>query len=135
MMMISIYWAADVFNLSDMCWGIFNYKFINQENLQVSLFKLTVIISLWFLFRWISRTVLSLMRLHFETKDPSSAESCIVAHIGIHTPDQWRHHTCQDRDDHLEDQHHPEASGRAGNEVEEYAQKTDVDLISVHQSE
>ena len=76
--MISIYWAADVFNLSDMCWGIFNYKFINQENLQVSLFKLTVIISLWFLFRWISRTVLSLMRLHFETKDPSSAESRVV---------------------------------------------------------
>ena len=76
--MVSIYWAADVFNLSDMCWGIFNYKFINQENLQVSLFKLTVIISLWFLFRWISRTVLSLMRLHFETKDPSSAESRVV---------------------------------------------------------
>ena len=76
--MISIYWAADVFNLSDMCWGIFNYKFINQENLQASLFKLTVIISLWFLFRWISRTVLSLMRLHFETKDPSSAESRVV---------------------------------------------------------
>ena len=73
--MISIYWAADVFNLSDMCWGIFNYKFIDQENLQVSVVKLAVVISSWFLFRWISRTILSLMRLHFETKDPSTAES------------------------------------------------------------
>ena len=73
--MISIYWAADVFNLSDMCWGIFNHKFINQENLQVSVVKLAVVISSWFLFSWISKTVLSLMRLHFETKDPTTAES------------------------------------------------------------
>ena len=76
--MISIYWAAEVFNLSDMCWDIFNYKFINQENLQVSVVKLAVVISTWFLFRWISRTVLSLMRLHFETKDPTTAESHAV---------------------------------------------------------
>ena len=73
--MISIYWAADVFNLSDMCWGIFNYKFIEQENLKVSIVKLAVVISSWFLFSWISKTVLSLMRLHFETKDPTTAES------------------------------------------------------------
>ena len=73
--MISIYWAADVFNLSDMCWGIFNYKFIDQENLKVSIVKLAVVISSWFLFSWISKTILSLMRLHFETKDPSTAES------------------------------------------------------------
>ncbi len=76
--MISIYWAADVFNLSDMCWDIFNYKFIDQENLKVSVVKLAVVISTWFLFRWISRTVLSLMRLHFETKDPTTAESRAV---------------------------------------------------------
>ena len=73
--MISIYWAADVFNLSDMCWGIFNPKFINQKNLQVSVVKLAVVISTWFLFSWLSKTILSLMRLHFETKDPTTAES------------------------------------------------------------
>lgn len=61
-----------------MCWQKFTYKFIDQKNLQVSLFKLTVAVSLWFLFRWISRTVLSLMRLHFETKDPLTAESRAV---------------------------------------------------------
>ena len=76
--MLSIYWAADVFNLSDMCWDIFNNKFVNQENLQVSLVKLAVVISSWFLFWWLSRTVLSLLRLHFETKDPSTAESRTV---------------------------------------------------------
>jgi small-conductance mechanosensitive channel len=76
--MISIYWAADVFNLSDMCWDIFNYKFIDQENLKMSVVKLAVVIGTWFLFRWISRTVLSLMRLHFEAKDPTTAESRTV---------------------------------------------------------
>ena len=76
--MLSIYWATDVFNLSDMCWEVFNYKFINQENLQVSIVKLAIVVSLWFLFRWLSKTILSLMRLHFETKDPSTAESRVV---------------------------------------------------------
>ena len=76
--MISIYWAADVFNLSDMCWNIFTYRIINQENFQISIFKLTVVISLWFLFQWISKTVLSFMRLQFEMKDPTTAESRTV---------------------------------------------------------
>ena len=76
--MLSIYWAADVFNLSDMCWGIFNYKFINQENLQVSIVKLAIVVSLWYLFSWISKTVLSLMHLHFVSKDPTTAESRTV---------------------------------------------------------
>ena len=76
--MISIYWAADVFNLSDMCKGIFNEKFINQKNLQVSIVKIATVVSLWFLFRWLTKTILALMRLHFEIKDPSTAESRVV---------------------------------------------------------
>ena len=76
--MLSIYWAADIFNLSDTCWGIFNYLFINMENLKVSIVKLAIVISLWFLFSWIAKTVLSLMRLHYELKDPSTAESRMV---------------------------------------------------------
>ena len=77
-LMLSVYWATDVFNLSDMCWDVFNHKIINQKNLQVSIVKLAVVISTWFLFRWISKTVLSLMRMHFEIKDPSTAESRVV---------------------------------------------------------
>ena len=77
-LMLSVYWATDVFNLSDMCWSVFNDKFINQKNLQVSIVKLAIVVSLWFLFRWLSKTILSLMRLHFEIKDPSTAESRVV---------------------------------------------------------
>ena len=77
-LMLSIYWATDVFNLSDMCWDVFNHKIINQKNLQVSIVKLAIVVSLWFLFRWMSKTILSLMRMHFEIKDPSTAESRVV---------------------------------------------------------
>jgi small-conductance mechanosensitive channel len=73
--MISIYWAAEVFSLSDLCWRIFNYLFINLENLKVSIVKLSVVICLWFLFRYIARTILALLRMHFESKDPSTAAS------------------------------------------------------------
>ena len=73
--MLSIYWAADVFNLSDMCWDIYNKNYINLPNLQVSIFKLSIVISLWFLFSWLSNTVMKFMRLHFEMKDPSTADS------------------------------------------------------------
>ena len=73
--MLSIYWAAGVFNLNDLCWRLFNTNFINLENLQVSLVKLTIVVCLWFLFSYISRTILSFMRLHFQTQDPSTAAS------------------------------------------------------------
>ena len=76
--MLSVYWATDVFNLSDMCWDYFNKLFIKQENLQVSIVKIATVVSLWFLFRWLSKTILALMRLHFEIKDPSTAESRVV---------------------------------------------------------
>ena len=73
--MLSIWWAADVFNLSDLCWQIFNYKFINQENFQISIIKITMVVCLWFLFSYLSKTLLQLLHLHYTLKDASSAES------------------------------------------------------------
>ena len=73
--MLSIWWAADVFNLSDLCWKIFNYKFINQKNFQISIIKITMVICLWFLFSYLSKTFLRLLRLHYDNKDPATAES------------------------------------------------------------
>ena len=74
-LMVSVYWAAKVFNLNELCWRIFNYQFINLENLQVSILKLSVVICLWFLFRWIASTILSLLRMHYVHRDPSTAAS------------------------------------------------------------
>ena len=73
--MLSIYWAAKVFNLSELCWRIFNYNFIELENLKVSIFKLSVVICLWFLFRYIANTIMALLRMHFVMRDPTTAAS------------------------------------------------------------
>lgn len=73
--MLSVYWAAKVFNLSDMIWTIFKYNFINMENLQVSFLKLVMVTTMWFVFRYLSRTILALLRIHYEIKDPSTAAS------------------------------------------------------------
>ena len=79
--MLSIWWAADVFNLSDLCWHVFKYNFIDMKNaqgestLQVSFLKMTMVISMWFLFSYISKTLLKLLHLHYEVKDPSTADS------------------------------------------------------------
>ena len=73
--MLSIYWAANVFNLSDMCWRLFKYDFIDMENLKVSFLKLSMVITMWFVFRYITMTILALLKVHFEIKDPSTAAS------------------------------------------------------------
>lgn len=73
--MLSVYWAAKVFNLSELCWMIFRYPFIDMENLQVSILKLSTVVCLWFLFRYIVQTTLTLLKMHYEISDPSTAAS------------------------------------------------------------
>ena len=73
--MLSIWWAADVFNLSDLCWEVFKYNFISQENFKISIIKITMVVCLWFLFSYLSKTILQLLFMHYQTKDPSTAES------------------------------------------------------------
>ena len=73
--MLSIYWAADVFNLSDLCRDIFTRNFINLNNLKVSIIKLCMVINLVFVFSYVSNTILSFMRLHYRTQDPTTAAS------------------------------------------------------------
>lgn len=73
--MISVYWAANVFNLSDLCWQIFQSDFVKLENLQLSVLKLTLVISLWFVFSYLSRTLLDFLWLHYYRQDPSTAAS------------------------------------------------------------
>ena len=79
--MLSIYWAAKVFNLTDMCIKIFFHPFINMVNAQgeatltVSIIKLTMVINTWFIFRYVSKTILAFLKMHYEISDPSTAAS------------------------------------------------------------
>ncbi len=73
--MISIYWAADVFNLSNLCWEIFKTNFIDLSNLKVSILSLSMVINLWFFFSYANRTALKFLHMHYELKDATTAAS------------------------------------------------------------
>lgn len=75
---ISIYWAADVFNMSDTTWDIFNKDYIKTSNFTASLFSISEVACLYFLFNYINITSVDFMRHHFEKADPASAASKIV---------------------------------------------------------
>lgn len=75
---ISIYWAADVFNMSDTTWEIFNKDYIKTSNFTASLFSISEVACLYFLFNYINITSVDFMRHHFENADPASAASKIV---------------------------------------------------------
>ncbi len=76
--MVSIYWAADVFNLSDTVMRIFDQDFVNEEHFRVSLLSLASIICLWFVFAYISKLIIEIAKHNFQTIDPDSAESRTV---------------------------------------------------------
>lgn len=75
---ISIYWAADVFNMSDTTWEIFNKDYIKTSNFTASLFSISEVACLYFLFNYLNITSVDFMRHHFEKTDPASAASKIV---------------------------------------------------------
>lgn len=72
---LSIYWATDIFNLSDTAWRVFNVNFIDSANLKISLFSLAVVLTLYFIFKYINNTTLALLQYHFSTSDRTGAAS------------------------------------------------------------
>ena len=75
---ISIYWAADVFNMSDTTWEIFNKDYIKTSNFTASLYSISEVACLNFLFNYLNITSVDFMRHHFEKADPASVASKIV---------------------------------------------------------
>ena len=56
--LLSIWWAAQVFEMTSVCQKAFFYDFINQQDLiRVSLFKLCLVVALWFVFRFLNYAV------------------------------------------------------------------------------
>lgn len=74
----SIYWAADVFNMSDTTWEIFNKDYIKTSNFTASLYSISEVACLYFLFNYLNITSVDFMRHHFGKADPASAASKIV---------------------------------------------------------
>jgi len=81
--LISIYWAADVFNLSALTWDIFRTPYIDTKYIKVSLFTLAQVINLYFIFNYINHTSKALVKQYLVRKDPTTAESRSVMMINV----------------------------------------------------
>ena len=80
---LSVYWAADVFNLSALTWDVFFYPFLNTKYIQMSIFTLSQVLILWFIFNYINHTAKAFIRLWLNKKDPTTAESRSVMLINV----------------------------------------------------
>ena len=56
-------------------WTALNYKFIDRENLQVSILKIVKVVGLFMIFAYINKHSINLLRRHFTSQNPDSAES------------------------------------------------------------
>lgn len=74
-MLLSLYWAADVFNLSSLTMKYFSEPFIMTENFTASIRDIVVVIILWLLFNYANHTAKEFLVLHFEREDPTTAVS------------------------------------------------------------
>ena len=70
---ISLYWATDVFNLSDMTRDFFTRDFINIENFRASIFDIAIVVTLWFIFNYINRTTKAFILMSLKQHDPLNA--------------------------------------------------------------
>ncbi len=73
--LISVYWAADVFNLSGLMMSIFTARFIDVSNFSVSISSIVTVIVLWFIFAYVSYILIAFMQLHFKNIDSRTAAS------------------------------------------------------------
>ncbi len=76
--LVSIYWAADVFNLSEYTRTIFTMNLIDEESFCLSLFSMVMVTALWFVASFLSKLGIAIVRQHFDGRDPGTAASRVV---------------------------------------------------------
>jgi small-conductance mechanosensitive channel len=69
----SIYWAADVFNLSDITLDLFKYNFLNHPNFKASIFAITQVTALYCVFNYLNKIAKAFAKHFLEQQDPSNA--------------------------------------------------------------
>lgn len=70
---ISLYWAADVFNLSDLTWELFSKDFIDTPNFRTSIFGLAQVVIMWFIANYINHTAKAFAKMWLEEHDLDNA--------------------------------------------------------------
>lgn len=70
---LSLYWAADVFNLTDLTMKLFTKNFIETPTFKASIFGIALVVTLWFVFNYINHTAKALVKYYLEQRDAVNA--------------------------------------------------------------
>lgn len=81
--MISIYWAADVFNLSEMTWQIFRNNFIDNNYIKLSVVSIASVIIGWIVSKYISQLAQQLIRNWTNRVDATTSATRSVMFINV----------------------------------------------------
>lgn len=73
--LLSLYWAADVFNLSSLMADYFTKPFIQSENFVASVDSIVQVVIMWFLFNYLNHVIKAFLVMYFEYQDPTTAVS------------------------------------------------------------
>lgn len=89
--LVSIYWAADVFNLSDTTWMIFNSKLIDTTKFTFSIMRAVQATTLFFIAAWANRVSIHVLYYHLMKREErrakeerrKSSTQAVTSHIAI----------------------------------------------------
>ncbi len=70
---LSLYWAADVFNLTDLTLRMFTKYFIDTPNFKASVFGIAMVVVLWFVFNYLNHTAKAFTKYILEQRDAVNA--------------------------------------------------------------
>ncbi len=70
---LSLYWAAEVFNLSELTMELFTRNFIDADGFKASIFGIAIVVTLWFVFSYVNHTAKSLVQYFLEEHDKGNA--------------------------------------------------------------
>ena len=71
--LVAIYWAADVFNLSDTTWRIFNEPLVKTTKITLSILHVEQVLILFFIFSYLNHTAISSTHYHLSSKEKRRA--------------------------------------------------------------
>lgn len=77
-LLISVYWAADVFNLSQLAKQQFTAFFLNENGVRLSVCNIFTVIILWFVFKYINDTMKAFVALIYTRRNAQTAASRIA---------------------------------------------------------
>lgn len=87
--LLAIYWAADMFNLSELTWEVFSASFIDTANFKMSILGIAQVIILWFLFNYINHTAKDLTHFCLQRRDPTTAATRFVMFVNVTQTVVW----------------------------------------------